>query len=138
MDLDYCQESITEINRLYEAGAVKEETIVQLARANRLAELVHCLGLITGVDNWSVSQCLLRAELQALAILCKSAHFQSSTFLALAELRMQAGGVQSTAIAKLMRDYDALAPATAERIMRFLKVRLKLIQQERAKQAGAA
>jgi uncharacterized protein (DUF2336 family) len=90
IDLDYCQESIAEIDRLHQKDAITEEMITRLPREIRLPDLVHCLGLVTGLDNWSVSQCLLKAELSALAILCKSNRFSNSTFLALAEMRIRA------------------------------------------------
>lgn len=130
IDLDYSQESMLEIERSHQAGELQEETISRLAREKRLPDVVHCLSLFTGLNDWSVSQCLLKAELQALAILCKANDFKSPTFLALAECRTSEGNLKSATLAKAMREYENLDTATAQRIMRFLKVRLKLQQQQ--------
>ncbi len=126
IDLDYCQESIDELNKRHESGELGEDMVNRLARQKRIPDLVHCIALLTGLDNHSVSQCLLKAELPALAILCKANNFKSSTFLAVAEVRTSEGDLKSTELAKVMRDYDSLTYATSQRIMRFLKVRLNL------------
>lgn len=126
IDLDYCQESIAEINKRHESGDLTEEMVSRLARQKRIPDLVHCLALLSELDNEAVSQCLLKAELPALAILCKANNFKSSTFLAIAEVRSNRGSLKSTELAQVMRDYDSLTFATSQRIMRFLKVRLNL------------
>jgi hypothetical protein len=64
--------------------------------------------------------------------LCKSLNFKSATFLALAELRKDENSLRSSALAKAARDYDALKPETAERVMRFLKLRLTMKAKGRA------
>lgn len=126
IDLDYCQESIANFDKLHKTDRLNETVIASLARERKLPDLVHCLGLLTGLDNWSVSQCVMKAELPALAILCKSQKFNSSTFLALADIRREENDLPANALVKMARDYDALTNETAERIMRYLKVRLKL------------
>ncbi len=138
IDLDYCQESIAEFDKLHRSDGLNEEIVARLAREKRLPDLVHCLGLMTGLDNGSVSQCVLKAELPALAILCKSNSFSSSTFLALVEIRREDSALQSSALAQAARDYDALSPRTAERVMRFLTVRLKLHSEEQAAKKQAS
>ena len=126
IDLNYCQESIAEINERHKSGDLTEEMVSRLARQKRIPDLVHCLALLSELDNEAVSQCLLKAELPALAILCRANNFKSSTFLAIAEVRSAKGTLKSTELAQVMRDYDSLTFATSQRIMRFLKVRLNL------------
>lgn len=126
IELECCQETVLKIERQHADGQLGEETIAKLASKKQIAEIVHCLTLMTGLDNWAISQCLLKAELPALAILCKANNFNRATFLALSECRMGDGGFKSATLAKAMRDYDNMTRATAQRIMRFLMVRLKL------------
>lgn len=134
VDLDYCQESVAEIDRIHREEGIKEDRVARYARERRVADVVHSLALATGLDDWSVAQCLLNAELPALMILCKANRFSGPTFLALVATRSGEGNLKSSALAKTMRDYDALGVATAERIMRFLHVRLKM---KRERQTGA-
>lgn len=132
VDLDYCQESIAEIDRIHREEGIKEDMIARYAREKRVADAVHSLALMTGLDDWTVAQCLLNAELPALMILCKAHRFSSPTFLALVATRTGDGNPKSSALAKTVRDYDALGVATAERIMRFLQVRLKMKRKKQA------
>ena len=113
-------------DKLHKSDRLNESVIAELARDRRLPDLVHCLGLLCGLDNWSVSQCVMKAELPALAILCKSQRFNSATFLAMTNIRKDENDFSASDLAKMARDYDALTNATAERIMRYLKVKLKL------------
>jgi len=137
--LDYSVESVAELDRLHKTGAINEHVVSCFAREKRIPELVYSLSLLTGIDDWSISQCLLRAELPALAILCKAQRFAGSTFLALAETRTGSAAVSSAVMARAMRDYEALTVTTAERVMRYLKVRLSLIQKKaQAPAAGSA
>lgn len=128
--LDYSPQSVAELERLHKTGAITENVIVGFARQKRIPELVYSLSLLTGIDDWSMSQCLLRAELPALAILCKAHSLKSSTFLALAETRTGSAAVPSSAMARAMREYETLSIATAERVMRYLKLRLDLMQKK--------
>lgn len=134
VDLDYCQESVARIDRIHQEEGIREDRIARYAREQRVADVVHGLALMTGLDDWTVAQCLLNAELPALMILCKAYRFSSPTFLALVATRT-GENPKSSALAKTMRDYDALGVATAERIMRFLHVRLKMKQE---KSSGAS
>lgn len=127
--LDCSRESITELERMHAAGGLAEDFVAKLAREGKIADVVHCLALQTGLDHGPISQILVRAELPALAILCKSCGFRGATFMALAETRMGDGNLQSAALVKAMRDYNNLSMQSAERIMRFLKVRLKVNQE---------
>ncbi len=136
IDLEMCEETINEFAQLRQSGKLTEDTVAKLARAGRLPDAVHCLSLLTGMDDRLVSHCVLKAEIPALAILCKANRFKSTTFLALAEPRLEAGALKSSALAKAMRDYNGLTTENAERIFRFLKVRLKL-QQNNTEPAGS-
>lgn len=136
--LDYSDDSIAELDRLHTAGGITEDVIAGFARQKRIPDLVYSLSLLTGIDDWSVSQCLLKADLPALAILCKAHNFKSATFLALAETRTGGAAPASSALARAMRDYEALTIATAERIMRYLKVRLAVMHEKAEPPGGAA
>lgn len=122
--VDCSSEAKSQIDDLHRRGANTEADVVRYARRKRIPELVYSLSLFSGIDSWTISQCMLRAELPAFAILCKAQGFSTATFLALAEVRRGRAAVPSSKIARAMRDYEALPVATAERIMDHLKARL--------------
>lgn len=70
-----------------------------------------------------VSNCLLQAELPALAVMCKANHFRRTTFASLLQLRENLSDISSTEIIDAIRRYEDLELETAQRVMRFLKVR---------------
>ena len=66
--------------------------------------------------------CLLQAEIPALAVLCKSNDFERATFAALLKLRDNHHQGTTNFVDSIQR-YESLDLATAQRVMRFLKVR---------------
>jgi hypothetical protein len=78
---------------------------------------------MTGLDQGTVKHCLLHADLPALAVLCKSNSFERSTFASLLQLRENISETSGTQIVEAIRRYESLDKASAERVMRFLKVR---------------
>ncbi len=78
---------------------------------------------MTDLDQSTVKHCLLQAELPALAVLCKSNSFERSTFASLLQLRENIGEASGSQIVEAIRRYESLDMASAQRVMRFLKVR---------------
>lgn len=101
-----------------------EAQLAELARAGRLEETIACLSHLTGFAPPLVRNCLLSAEAPALVILCKAHFLSSPTFSALLQLRQTAGAISPKGIASAMRRYETMDPYMAQRIMRFLRVRL--------------
>ncbi len=100
-----------------------ERVIIHYVKLQKTEETVYCLHLMTDLDQSTVKHCLLQAELPALAVLCKSNSFERSTFASLLQLRENIGQASGSQIVEAIRRYESLDMASAQRVMRFLKVR---------------
>lgn len=123
LDLDGIRKSNDEIQHMAAGEGLTEDIVVGLAKSDRLTDTVHALSLLSGVDARIISHTLLKADVSALGILCKSNRFSSKAYLALLHTRKGQNGVAARDIARAMREYEALSVAGATRALRFLKVR---------------
>lgn len=120
-----------EIDRLHRRKQLDERMIAHYIQSNRSEETLYALALLTDLDQQTVRHCVLKADLPALAVMCKANNFQRSTFASLLQLREnQSANLSNSEILEAIRRYESLDKSTAQRVMRFLKVRG--LQQENA------
>ena len=100
-----------------------ERVIMHYVKLNKVEEIIYALSLLTSIDQKTVRHGLLTAELPALAVMCKANGFQRSTFASLLQLRENLSEIKSAQIIEAIRRYEGLDLSTAQRVMRFLKVR---------------
>lgn len=112
-----------EIDYLHKRKQLSERVIMHYIKLNKVAETTYALSLITDLEENVVSNCLLQAELPALAVMCKANHFRRTTFASLLQLRENLSDISGTEIIDAIRRYEDLELETAQRVMRFLKVR---------------
>lgn len=112
-----------EIDYLHNRKQLDDRVIIHYVKLQKTEETIYCLSLISGLDQGTVKHCLLHAELPALAVLCKSSSLERSTFASLLQLRENIGEISGTQIVEAIRRYETLDLASAQRVMRFLKVR---------------
>ena len=115
--------SFQEIDYLHSRKQLDERVIIHYVKLQKTEETIYCLHLMTDLDQSTVKHCLLQAELPALAVLCKSNSFERSTFASLLQLRENIGQASGSQIVEAIRRYESLDKASAQRVMRFLKVR---------------
>lgn len=113
-----------EVAHLHRTGRLDETMVASFARSQRLDDSIHAVALLTGLDQAMVEHCLFEADLAALGVLCKSHKFNKGTFAALLQLRVLEDRLPGTAVIGAMQRYDLLTEDNAQRVMRFLKVRL--------------
>jgi len=101
-----------------------EAKLAALAQAGKVKETVEALSVMTGLSRAQVETCLLSAETPALVVLCRAHELASTTFSALLQLRLSTGAITTKGVASAMRRYETMDAGMAQRIMRFLKVRL--------------
>jgi len=106
--------------------AKAEEMILFHARNKKLKETIHALSLMSGVSAARVSNCLLEADLSALAVLCKSGNLKNETFAALIQLRSATNPVPNQMIAEAMRHYDMLNLSMARKTIQVVRQRATL------------
>lgn len=103
---------------------VHEASLAEAAREGDLERAIAALSALTGLARPMIETCLLAAETPALVVLCKAHELASPTFSALLQLRLAQGAISTKGIASAMRRYETMDAHMAQRIMRFLKVRL--------------
>jgi len=112
-----------EIEYLNKRKQLDERVIMHYVKLEKVEETVYSLALLTELDRKTVKHALLTAQLPVLAIMCKANSFQRSTFASLLQLRENLSNIESTEIIEAIRRYESIDLTTAQRVMRFLKVR---------------
>lgn len=112
-----------EIDYLHKRKQLDERVVLHYVKLNKVPEAIYSLTLMTNLEENVVRHCLLQAELPALAVLCKSNGFQRSTFATLLQLRENLSGIGGNQVIDAIRRYETLDLETAQRVMRFLKVK---------------
>lgn len=112
-----------EIDYLHNRKQLDERVIIHYVKMSKLEETVYCLSLMTNIDQATIKHTLTKAELPALAVLCKANTFERSTFASLLQLRENLSNTSGSEIVEAIRRYESLDLETAQRVIRFLKVR---------------
>ena len=113
-----------DIAYLHRCGELTEFRVMKFARESRVPEVVHSIALLSKIEPDMVQHCLFESEIPALSVLCRANDFSRNTFGSLLQLRVEADQLPTNMVLSAMKRYDMLQKETAERIMRFLKVRL--------------
>lgn len=111
------------INRLHEARQLKEETLVQFARSRQIPEFICGIAKLAEIDIPTAKHSIFNKNHEGLAIICRALDFDRSSFSTFVTM---ANPVKSRAIDDtydLLRSYDRLTKETAQRILRFWRVR---------------
>ncbi|MGE0612275.1 MAG: DUF2336 domain-containing protein [Hyphomicrobiales bacterium] len=124
LDLDVFERSSAQFQEFMKNDLIDEGLLRRFARGRRPSETVQCLALLGDIDIGMAAHCLLKADVTALAVLCKSLGFENNTFSSLLQLRTASSPVSGKTIAEAMRHYDALDKRNAEETMRQVRARL--------------
>lgn len=114
----------SQIEYLDSVGKLSEETIVRFAKAKRQADTAYALARLAGLEPRIAARCLFQASLIALAVLCRAVGLDRTTFWLLIQLRDTTQAVLPEVAVESTRQFDALDLPSAQRILRFLKVRV--------------
>ena len=106
--------------RLAAAGPISPQTLVGFIRGRERTRFLAAVALAADVDVPAVQRVLDRGDVEAFVLLCKAARYDEDLFRSLF-LLLKPGG--DTPLAPVMARYAALPPETAERVVRFWKVR---------------
>lgn len=110
--------------QLHEKGLLREALLRDYAEKGRRVELVIALSLLTKIDARMAYHTLYEAEVPALGVLCKAFQFRKDTFAALLQERVRHTNLGAEHVLAALKRYETLTDETAQRILRFLKVRL--------------
>ena len=115
-----------DVKALHKNGLLTQDKIKEFAEKGMKAELVHSLALKADIDPNIAYHTLYEAEVPALAVLCRAFHFKREVFGLLLQERVRSSGLATEHVVSAMTRYDTLDDETAQRIFRFLKVRLSV------------
>jgi hypothetical protein len=111
---------------LHKKGLLTQDKIREFAEKGMKAELVHSLAIKADIEPAMGFHTLYEAEVPALAVLCRAFQFKRETFGALLQERVRSANLSAEHVVSAMKRYDSLNDETAQRIFRFLKVRLSV------------
>lgn len=111
------------IKRLVDLKQLNEHALVSMAKARQVPELICGFAELTGVDTVTSKRVLFDKSGEGLVIACRARGYDRTTFstLLLTIDPSNARSIEETY--RLLNIYDKLDSATAQRIMRFWKVR---------------
>ncbi|GAB4237727.1 MAG: DUF2336 domain-containing protein [Methyloligellaceae bacterium] len=112
-----------EIDLLHEGGNLQEDTVIRFAKARCQGSTAYAIAKLADLDLPTVFTCVFTGSPVALAILSKALGFSSAAFWELVELRKAAKALPVNYMGEATSALEAVDSATAQRILRFLKVR---------------
>lgn len=120
------------------SGARELNTIFgEYAMSSNLLDLSFLLADLAELDQKYVINVIVRMEIDGIAILCRALDIGETEFGAFCRSRCSLLSLSSATAEKWLSDYRVLNVGDAQRVLRFLKVRLKVLEQEDAlKQAS--
>ena len=104
---------------------LNESLLHQLIRARKEPEFVHAFARLAGIRVRTVQRMVKARNTDAAAIICKSVGLDRSTFSAIAGM-FDGSGDGGRGPHPLLRLYDEVTPESAQRAMRFWRVRAEV------------
>jgi uncharacterized protein (DUF2336 family) len=111
------------INDKHRKRELNEGSLVQMLRSGMLAEFISGLARLAELDTKTVRRLVLNRNVEAIAIVCKSARFDRATFSAIALLVDATPARSVSQTYDILSLYDKIPPDVAQRTMRFWKLR---------------
>jgi uncharacterized protein (DUF2336 family) len=105
---------------------LNESLLHQLIRNGKEAEFVHAFAKLAGIRVRTVQRMVKARNTDAAAIICKAVGFDRSTFSAIACLFEGNAEGAGQGAHPLLRLYDEVTPESAQRAMRFWRVRTEV------------
>lgn len=111
------------INELARRKLLNEAMLNQLLRNDQTTEFVHAFARLGDIDVKTAQRLINAGNIEGVAIVCRAQRFDRATFAMIA-LHLEAKVKRDGAGAHNVLDlYDKVTPETAQRVMRFWRVR---------------
>lgn len=111
---------------------LNEALLHRLVRENKVDEFVHAFAKLADIDAKTSRRIVRAANAEAVAIVCRAVRFDRATFAAIAFFLDKQARRTTQDTQALLALYDKVTPESAQRVMRFWRVR-----KEAADGAGA-
>lgn len=103
-----------------------DDVVTMLAEDDRAYHLAQVLAQAGAISTEQALRVLMQRDVSGIAVICRSLAISEEAFRALLELRSRRLYFSSQALDDALRDYKRLDAATADRTLRFLKLKSKL------------
>ena len=125
------------IQELIENGELNEGKLVELAKQRQIPELICGLAHLSELDIPTTRRAIMDRSGEGLAIVCKSCGFNQSTFSTFINYVWPESARSIEQSCKLIALYNQVTMETAQRVMRFWRVRQQSGQPEAQMQSNA-
>ncbi len=102
---------------------LNEQLLHQLLRGKQNVEFIHAFARLADVDVNTVRRIVEARNVEGVAIICKAARFDRTTFSAIVLLLDQSAARTAQQANETLALYDKVTPESAQRVMRFWRVR---------------
>jgi len=110
--------------QIREGKRTLSDALTQLVQERRLADIAHILGELSKVPIGQVANAFHKVDASAIAAVCKCVDVENAVYEQLSVFRCEKLKLPPSKAKQFLREYEALDKATAERVIRFHKVRL--------------
>lgn len=121
-DLGKFSAALADVKQVHDAGELDEPRLAAYARAGQSEHAVCAVAVLSGLSLNASEQTLLGADREAVLITGRALGWPWDTVRSLIELR-QDQGRSAPAIERAKQSYRNLSPATAQRVLGFLRMR---------------
>ncbi|MCE9522120.1 MAG: DUF2336 domain-containing protein [Alphaproteobacteria bacterium] len=126
------------VNELIRLKKLTEPQLHELLRNNKNVEFVHAFARLVDVDLKTVRRIFNTCNVEGVAVMCKSARFDRATFTAVIFF-LDPTPKRSLQVAnELAPLYDRVSPESAQRVLRFWRVRKDATQAQTVPTAAVA
>lgn len=120
---DADRKAMAYVSEMARRKLLTESLLHQLVRNNQITEFVHALARLADIDVKTVRRIINARNTEGVAIICKAMRFDRSTFSAIAFLLDGAVQRDPKAAHEMLGLYDQVTAETAQRVIRFWRVR---------------
>jgi uncharacterized protein (DUF2336 family) len=102
---------------------LNEALLLQLVRNNKIPELVHAFAKLAEVDVKTIKRIMSARNVEGAAIICRAMRFERSTFSAIAMFMERGTSNAVKSVHEVLDLYEKVTTESAQRVMRFWRVR---------------
>jgi uncharacterized protein (DUF2336 family) len=126
------------IDQLERAGELDQYKLVELAKLRKVPEFICGLARIAELDMATARRVILDRSGEGLAIVSKACKFEQATYSAIINNIWPDSDRSIEHSCRMIALYDQVTPETAQRVMRFWKVRRQSTDETRTEQPAPA
>lgn len=117
------------VGEMFQQRKLNEGLLIQLVKSGKTAELIHAFARLAEVDVRTIKRLFNARNIEGIAIICRSLRFERGTFSTIAVSVLPNSGDTNRNIHEVLDLYDQVTSETAQRVMRFWRVRREVTDQ---------